>query len=122
MVVRRFLSANGCLDLVSNDGDSYPDGLDAGIYSFRAVEKIYREASLPSDREHITPYIWNHPELFSVEVIPCSEKLSRFRLTVDYGRPGTRKKSVCGALPVKPLVHSGRMSSTFSRDTLKSTS
>jgi len=84
MVVRRFLSANGSLDLVSNDGDSYPDGLDAGIYSFRALEKIYREASLPSDREHITPYIWNHPELFSVEVIPCSEDLSRFRLTVDY--------------------------------------
>jgi spore coat polysaccharide biosynthesis protein SpsF len=84
MVVRRFLSANGSLDLVSNDGESYPDGLDAGIYSFRVLEKIYREASLPSDREHITPYIWNHPELFSVEVIPCSDNLSRFRLTVDY--------------------------------------
>ncbi|HME41961.1 MAG TPA: glycosyltransferase family protein [Syntrophorhabdales bacterium] len=84
MVVGRFLSAGGSLDLVSNDGDTYPDGLDAGIYSFRALEKIYREASLPSDREHITPYIWNHPELFSIEVIPCSENLSRFRLTVDY--------------------------------------
>jgi len=84
MVVSRFLSTGGSLDLVSNDGDSYPDGLDAGIYSLRALEKIYREATLRSDREHITPYIWNHPELFSVEVIPCSENLSRFRLTVDY--------------------------------------
>jgi spore coat polysaccharide biosynthesis protein SpsF len=84
MVVGKFLSTGGSLDLVSNDGDSYPDGLDAGIYSFRALERIHREAYLPSDREHITPYIWSHPELFSVEVLPCSENLSHFRLTVDY--------------------------------------
>ena len=84
MVVRRFLSTDGGLDLVSNDGDTYPDGLDAGIYSFRALERIFREATLSSDREHITPYIWNHPDLFSIEVIPCAENLSRYRLTVDY--------------------------------------
>jgi len=84
MVVNRFLSTNGELDLVSNDGDTYPDGLDAGIYSFRALERIFRESTLRSDREHITPYIWTHPDLFSVEVIPCAQNLSRYRLTVDY--------------------------------------
>jgi spore coat polysaccharide biosynthesis protein SpsF len=84
MVVNRFLSTGGALDLVSNDGDAYPDGLDAGIYSFRALEKIFRESTLPSDREHITPYIWTHPELFSIEVVPCAQNLSRYRLTVDY--------------------------------------
>lgn len=84
MVVKRFLSSDARLDLVSNDGETYPDGLDAGIYSFRALERIFREATLPSDREHITPYIWTHPELFASEVIPCPENLSRYRLTVDY--------------------------------------
>ncbi len=103
MVVERFLSANGDLDLVSNDGDSYPDGLDVGIYSFRALQKIFREAVLPSDREHITPYIWNHPDLFSIEAIPCSENLSHFRLTVDYEEDLELVSKVYEALyPVKP--------------------
>lgn len=103
MVVGRFLSAGGSLDLVSNDGDSYPDGLDAGIYSFRALERIHREARLPSDREHITPYIWNHPELFLVEVLRCSENLSHYRLTVDYEEDLELVRRIYAALhPVNP--------------------
>jgi spore coat polysaccharide biosynthesis protein SpsF len=103
LVVGRFLSSGGSLDLVSNDGDLYPDGLDAGIYSFRALEKIFREASLPSDREHITPYIWKHPEVFAVEVIPWPENLSHLRLTVDYEEDLELVRKVYEALyPLNP--------------------
>ncbi len=54
-------------DYVSNTiNPSYPDGLDTEIFSFKALERAWREAKKPSEREHVTPYIYNHPELFRI--------------------------------------------------------
>lgn len=52
-------------DYVSNiHPPTYPDGLDTEVFSFAALERAWKEAKLPSEREHVTPYIWKHPELF----------------------------------------------------------
>lgn len=42
----------------------YPRGLDTEIFSFAALERAYREAEAPHEREHVTPYIHQHPERF----------------------------------------------------------
>ncbi len=55
-VVRRF--QRGDLDYASNSMvRSYPDGLDTEICSFSALERAWHEASKPSEREHVTPYL-----------------------------------------------------------------
>jgi glutamate-1-semialdehyde 2,1-aminomutase len=36
---------------------TYPDGLDVEVFSFKSLERTYREASAPNEREHVTPYI-----------------------------------------------------------------
>ncbi len=46
---------------------NYPEGLDTEIFSFAALERAWREAALPSEREHVTLYIKNHPELFKID-------------------------------------------------------
>lgn len=46
---------------------NYSEGLDTEVFSFTALERAWREAKLPSEREHVTPYIRNHPELFRVD-------------------------------------------------------
>lgn len=47
-------------DYVSTDPASFPDGLDTEVMKFSALEKAYNEASLKSEREHVTPYIWKN--------------------------------------------------------------
>jgi spore coat polysaccharide biosynthesis protein SpsF len=38
-------------------GGSFPDGLDCQVFSFSAIERAHKEASLDSDREHVGTYI-----------------------------------------------------------------
>ena len=65
---------------------TFPDGLDTEVVSFSVLERAWKEAKLPSEREHVTPYIWNHPELFSVATYDYDRDLSALRWTVDEPR------------------------------------
>lgn len=46
----------GGFDYVSTDS-RLPDGLDAEVFSFSALERAWHEARKPSEREHVTPYL-----------------------------------------------------------------
>lgn len=62
-VVAHFQEAKGSISY-SSTPNNYPEGLDTEIFTFAALEEAAREAKLPSEREHVTPYIKNHPECF----------------------------------------------------------
>jgi spore coat polysaccharide biosynthesis protein SpsF len=71
-------------DYVSNiHPATYPDGLDTEIFSFETLEKTSSNAKLNSEKEHVTPYMEKHPELFSIFNFENNEDLSHIRLTVD---------------------------------------
>lgn len=62
----------------------YPDGLDAEIFSFKALKKAWEKADGILFREHVTPYIWKHPEKFKTEVFKCQNNdYSNLRWTMD---------------------------------------
>lgn len=67
---------------------AYPDGLDAEVFSFKALEKAWQEATLKSDREHVTAYIWRNSSLKGGDVfrsctLGAEKDLSALRMTVD---------------------------------------
>ena len=71
-------------DYVSNiDPPTFPDGLDTEVFSFYALERAWRDASLRSEREHVTLYIRNHPELFRLANVVSERELSDLRWVVD---------------------------------------
>jgi len=72
----------GGYDHVSVDS-SFPDGLDAEVFSFEALRKAHTEAALASEREHVTPYIWKNAHIFRLGKIMSAEDLSAMRWTVD---------------------------------------
>ncbi len=63
-----------------------PLGLGAEVISFKALERAYREAEKPYQREHVTPYINENTDIFSVVYLSAEEKHRRedIRLTIDY--------------------------------------
>lgn len=62
---------------------TYPDGLDTEVFTFAALETAWQEANLPSEREHVTPYLYKHPEKFPQAGLVQAPDLSHFRWTVD---------------------------------------
>jgi spore coat polysaccharide biosynthesis protein SpsF len=78
---------HGGFDYVSNALEcTYPDGLDTEIFRFAALERAWKGARLRSEREHVTAYMYNHPELFRVGSVTQAEDLSALRWTVDTSR------------------------------------
>lgn len=73
------------LDYASNTLiPTYPDGLDVEVLSLTALEIAWNNANKKSEREHVTPYIKNHPEIFKLLNVQGNYDLSSSRWTVDY--------------------------------------
>lgn len=62
---------------------TFPIGLDAEIFSFEVLEKTWKNAILPSEREHVTPFIRSKKMDFSIGNIENEEDLSKIRITLD---------------------------------------
>ena len=64
-------------------GGMFPDGLDTEVVALRALTRAWSDARLPSEREHVTPYIWKHPERFRLLTYGFPEDRWGMRWTVD---------------------------------------
>jgi spore coat polysaccharide biosynthesis protein SpsF (cytidylyltransferase family) len=82
LVVERHLAA-GAAYTTNTSPETYPDGEDVEVFTAGALDRAWREARLQSEREHVTPYIRNHPELFALESVRHEPDLSRQRWTLD---------------------------------------
>ncbi len=78
--VERF--GSGSYDHVSLGGQ-FPDGLDTEVIAAAALACAHAEARLPSEREHVTPYIWKRTERFRCGTVEFPEPLGGCRWTVD---------------------------------------
>lgn len=61
----------------------FPDGLDAEVFSFDALETAWREATSATHHEHATLYIWQQPDRFRIGNLKSEHDYSEIRLTVD---------------------------------------
>lgn len=58
-------------DYLTEEENQFPDGLDIEIMTFSALEKAWELADMISEREHVTLYIRNHPEMFNIKKMAC---------------------------------------------------
>jgi spore coat polysaccharide biosynthesis protein SpsF len=62
---------------------TYPRGLDTEVISRTALTRAWQEARQPYEREHVTPYIVEHPSQFKLMSVAEGEDYSAHRWTVD---------------------------------------
>ena len=60
----------------------YPDGLDAEVFSFKALEEAYKQATKTSQKEHVTPYLRESSNFISKN-LEGDKIYPQWRLTVD---------------------------------------
>ena len=58
-------------------------GTEVEIFSFESLEAAWKNAKLPSEREHVTPYFYNNEKQFQIYNYENSENLSNLRYAVD---------------------------------------
>jgi spore coat polysaccharide biosynthesis protein SpsF len=63
--------------------ETYPDGEDVEVFTLATLEKIWKNAKLKSEREHVTLYIRNKKRLFRIHNLKNTVNLSGYRWTLD---------------------------------------
>ena len=62
---------------------TYPDGLDCEVFNFDILVNAWKNANLSSEREHVTLYIRNHPEIYKLGGLTNDVDYSDLRWTLD---------------------------------------
>lgn len=91
---------------------TWPDGLDVSVFTRESLEMAHKEARLPSEREHVVPWMWKQSTLeggtrLRAGNVPCSEDLSEARWTLDTAADYRMLRAVVGALGSDAAVSAG---------------
>ncbi|NGX43031.1 MAG: 3-deoxy-manno-octulosonate cytidylyltransferase [Chlamydiae bacterium] len=82
---------------------TYPRGMDTEVFSIKTLEDAVQNAKEKSEREHVTLFMYRHPERFRLANVSYSKNVSKYRLTLDTEEDYTLIKSILEALyPKKP--------------------
>lgn len=69
--------------VTNNLPPSFPEGLDCEAFKKSALDRSEKEAETAFEREHVTQYIYHHPEIFKIGNVSNPENISYLRWTVD---------------------------------------
>lgn len=62
---------------------TFPIGLDTEVCTFAALERAWKEAREPFEREHVMPYLYDQEGRFNVRVVNHDPDYGAMRWTVD---------------------------------------
>lgn len=82
-LVARFVAEDGRAAMVTNRRPlTFPDGMDADVFTVETLEEAWNCARLPEEREHVIPWIWANKPFVNVE--DARNLFFSHRFTVDY--------------------------------------
>ena len=67
----------------NNKPPTFPEGLDCEVFTMFALELSEIHSTDPYEREHVTQYMYRHPEIFNGQNISNDIDLSHLRFTID---------------------------------------
>lgn len=83
-IVAQFEAADPPVDYASNKiPQSFPRGLDTEVFTREALERSARWAKKPYHRTHVTAYMYQTPELFTLLSVVSDVDRADWRWTID---------------------------------------
>jgi spore coat polysaccharide biosynthesis protein SpsF len=82
LAIEKFIS-NSFDYLTNTRKRTFPYGTEVEVFTFSALEKVYKNSTKAFELEHVTSYFYNNTEQFKIYDLINSEDLSSFRWTVD---------------------------------------
>ncbi len=83
---------------------TFPYGTEVEVFSFESLEKTWKNAKKHSEREHVTPFIYNPKNMFSVVNIEYQENFSYIRYTVDRIEDLKLVKKIIENISTRPIL------------------
>jgi spore coat polysaccharide biosynthesis protein SpsF len=82
--IRYFIDHHPNYAYVSNvQKRTYPRGMDIEVFSFESLAEAFYDATKPSEREHVTPYLYQYTKHFNTGHLIAESDHSAKRWTVD---------------------------------------
>jgi spore coat polysaccharide biosynthesis protein SpsF (cytidylyltransferase family) len=102
-MIKKFTSNS--YDYLSNTRvRTFPYGTEVEIFTFKALEKAWKNAIKPSEREHVTSYLYNISNNFSISNVEYSRNISNLRWTIDQKNDLTLVKSIVSKIKKRPIL------------------
>ncbi|WP_048097144.1 cytidylyltransferase domain-containing protein [Candidatus Nitrosarchaeum limnium] len=96
---------NNKCDYVSNTlHRTYPYGTEVEVFSFKSLENAWKNAKKPSEREHVTPFIYNPQNEFILINKENQEDLSYLRYTIDRIEDLKLVREIIKNIPTRPIL------------------
>ena len=89
-------------ELVVNS--TYPSGTEVEMFSFEALETAWKNAITSEEREHVTPYIYLHPEKFKIHTINLLKDFSDLRWALDYESDMKLIREIISKIKNRPIL------------------
>ena len=92
-------------DFVSNNLiRTFPIGIDTEVFSFKTLEQAWKEAKLPSEREHVTTFIKKNKEVFKIYNLENNQKIPIYRLTIDRKEDLEFLRAIASNITKQPIL------------------
>jgi spore coat polysaccharide biosynthesis protein SpsF len=92
-------------DYVSNFYEkTFPVGNEVEIFQYNVLEDCWKNAKKHSEREHVTPYIYNNPKKFNIGFIKFKKNISYLHWTIDRKEDLVFVKEVFSRIQNRPVL------------------
>ena len=114
-VVDFYLGESQSYDYVHN-GETFPEGLcETEVFPFSTLERAWEEATLPSEREHVTAYINKNPDIFRIHTVENDQDFGFLRFAIDEREDLQFLEALLRYLPNDRIFHQEDILSIYRR-------
>lgn len=83
---------------------TFPYGTEVEVFSFNALERMWKNATMPYEKEHVTPYIKEHNEEFRIFNIKNKKDISNYRYVIDVINDLQLVRKIVSNIKKKPIL------------------